>query len=30
MTARGSLKVASCLGYLWVVGYVLSWAFTNL
>ncbi|WOL25746.1 hypothetical protein [Pectobacterium phage PcaP2EGY] len=30
MTARGSLKVSACLGYLWVVGYALSWAFTNL
>lgn len=30
MTARGSLKVVTCLAYIWVVGYALSWAFTNL
>lgn len=29
MNARGSLKVATCLGYLWVVGYAFSWAITN-
>lgn len=30
MTARGGLKVASCLAYAWVVGYALSWAITYL
>ncbi len=30
MTARGSLKIGACLGYLYCVGYALSWAFTNL
>ncbi|WPF64948.1 hypothetical protein YTCETSXE_CDS0032 [Staphylococcus phage MVC_VPHSA2] len=26
MSMRGSLKVAACLVYIWVVGYVLSMA----
>lgn len=29
MTARGSLKVGVCLGYIWLVGYAFSWAIVN-
>jgi hypothetical protein len=29
MELRGSLKVVTCLGGLWVVGYALSYAIVN-